>query len=137
MLTLAGSPRELFASRILDGITGGNIIAAQAYITDITPRDKRTQSLGYIFAAFGLGFIIGPAAGGLLSAVYGESTPFWVAAVAATLTILLTWSSLNETLTPEQREANRRIKKSSLAPFEILRNVPLVLILVIAFVGQF
>lgn len=137
MLALAGSPIELFASRILDGITGGNIIAAQAYVTDITPRDKRAQSLGLIFAAFGLGFIVGPAIGGLLSAVYGESTPFWVAAIAATLTILLTWRTLNEALTPEQREANRRMKKSGLAPREIIRNQPLVIILIIAFVGQF
>ena len=60
MLAFAPSFAWLFFARILDGITGGNIIVAQAYITDITPREKRTESLGYIFAAFGLGFIFGP-----------------------------------------------------------------------------
>ncbi len=83
MLAVAPSVGVLFLARILDGITGGNIIVAQAYITDITPREKRTQSLGYIFAVFGLGFIFGPALGGLLSAALGPRVPYIIAGFAA------------------------------------------------------
>jgi MFS transporter, DHA1 family, tetracycline resistance protein len=57
----------LFFSRILDGLTGGNLTVAQAYITDVTDEQNRAKGLGMIGAAFGLGFIIGPAAGGALS----------------------------------------------------------------------
>lgn len=137
MLAFAPNVAWLFAARILDGITGGNIIVAQAYVTDITPREQRTQALGYIFAAFGVGFIVGPALGGLLSAAYGAQTPYLVAAVAATLTVLLTWVTLRETLTPEQRLAGASNRRSSLSMTAILGNVPLLLILGLAFFGQF
>src|ERR687886_2036909 len=57
----------LFLGRIIDGITGGNISTAQAYIADITPPEERARGMGLIGAAFGLGFIFGPAIGGVLS----------------------------------------------------------------------
>src|ERR687890_465531 len=57
----------LFVGRILDGITGGNISTAQAYIADITTTENRAKGMGLIGAAFGLGFIFGPAIGGILS----------------------------------------------------------------------
>ena len=140
MLIIAGGPIMLFASRILDGITGGNIIVAQAYITDITPREKRTQSLGLIFAAFGLGFTIGPALGGALMAAFGPEVPFMLAAVAAALTVILTWRTLDETLSPEERAANR-VKGSSagrgVSVSDVLANRALMIILSIAFFGQF
>src|SRR4030042_2542380 len=72
----------LFFSRILDGLTGGNITVAQAYITDVTDEQNRARGLGVIGAAFGLGFIIGPAAGGALSQ-WGYSTPAFVAAAVS------------------------------------------------------
>lgn len=137
MLGLAQNVEILFLARILDGITGGNIIVAQAYITDITPPAKRTQSLGYIFAAFGLGFIFGPVLGGVLSAAFGARVPFFIAAIVATATVLLTWFTLDETLSPEQRQANRNYRRASLSPREIGHNFPLLLVLMIAFVGQF
>lgn len=137
MLALAPNAAMLFVARVLDGITGGNIIVAQAYITDITPRERRTQPLGYIFAAFGLGFTIGPAIGGALSAVFGEQIPFLIAAVAAAATVLLTWLTLDETLSPEQRAANRAYRGNSLGPKEVSRHLPLLLVLAIAFGGQF
>ncbi|HRK74141.1 MAG TPA: MFS transporter, partial [Rhodothermales bacterium] len=56
----------LFLSRMLDGLTGGNISVAQAYITDVTDEQNRARGLGLMGAAFGLGFILGPAAGGFL-----------------------------------------------------------------------
>ena len=109
----------------------------RAYVTDITPREQRTQSLGYIFAVFGLGFIFGPALGGGLSALFGIRLPFLIAAVAAAATVLLTWITLDETLSPEQRQANRDYKKSSLSPRAVGGNFLLMLILGIAFMGQF
>ncbi|MEA3336164.1 MAG: MFS transporter [Chloroflexota bacterium] len=137
MLAFAPSVGILFLARIVDGITGGNIIVAQAYLTDITPRERRTEALGYIFAVFGLGFIIGPALGGILAAAFGPRVPYMIAAVVAGIVVLLTWFTLDESLTPEQREHNRAYKKASLRPGQILRNGPLVLMLIIAFVGQF
>jgi len=109
MLALAPGVAFLFLARILDGITGGNIIVAQAYITDITPRERRTESLGYVLAVFGLGFIFGPALGGTLSAAFGPRVPYVIAGFAAVLVVLLTWLTLDETLTPEQRAANRSL----------------------------
>ena len=137
MLGAANGAVMLFIARLFDGITGGNIIAAQAYVTDITPREKRTQALSYIFAAFGLGFIFGPALGGVLSANFGERAPFYMAAVAATAVVILTWFTLDESLTPEQRQANRLAKRSSFSPRQVLGNTPLLYVLIIAFVGQF
>src|SRR5262249_23454921 len=55
----------LFFARIIDGISGGNISTAQAYIADVTPPDERSRGMGLIGAAFGLGFIFGPAIGGI------------------------------------------------------------------------
>ncbi len=137
MIALGQSVEILFLARILDGITGGNIIVARAYVTDVTPPEKRTQSLGYIFAAFGLGFIFGPALGGVLSAAFGEQIPFLMAAAAATVTVLITWFTLDETLSPEQREMSRTSKRASLNLGDIARNRPLVMILVVTFIGQF
>jgi DHA1 family tetracycline resistance protein-like MFS transporter len=137
MLALAPSVAFLFLARILDGITGGNIIVAQAYITDVTPRERRTESLGYVLAVFGLGFIFGPALGGTLSAALGPRVPYVIAGFAAVLVVFLTWLTLDETLTPEQREANRSFNRGSISPGEIARNMPLMLILIIVFVGQF
>lgn len=137
MIGAAPNITVLFVARILDGITGGNIIVAQAYITDITPPHKRTESLGYIFAAFGLGFVFGPALGGVLSAAFGPRIPFFMAAVAATVTVILTWRTLTESLTTEQRFKNRAARSNGLNPTQVLRNTPLLAILLIAFIGQF
>ncbi|MEJ2266664.1 MAG: MFS transporter [Anaerolineales bacterium] len=133
MLAAAGNPAMLFAARIVDGITGGNIIVAQAYITDVTPREKRTEALGYIFAVFGIGFIIGPAMGGVLSAWLGARAPFVIAGAAALITSGMSWRLLDETV-ERQPVGTRRIR---LSPPEVAHNFPLVLILVVAFVGQF
>jgi DHA1 family tetracycline resistance protein-like MFS transporter len=137
ILAFAPNVTWLFIARILDGITGGNIIVAQAYVTDVTPREKRTESLGYIFAVFGLGFMFGPALGGILSAAYGIQTPFLLAALAAAVVVVMTWRLLDETLTPEQRMDARKRRGGSITPGAILRNGPLLAILGIAFVGQF
>ncbi|MBI4342598.1 MAG: MFS transporter, partial [Candidatus Omnitrophica bacterium] len=69
LMGFADSLAMLFAARIIDGITGGNISTAMAYIADITPARDRSKRMGLIGAAFGLGLIFGPAIGGLLSHV--------------------------------------------------------------------
>ncbi len=136
MLASAQNAWVLFLARILDGITGGNIIVAQAYITDVTPREKRTESLGYIFAVFGLGFVIGPALGGFLSAGLGPRVPYIIAAAAALAVVFLTWFTLEETVTPERQQASRARQRGGFSPSDIVSNTPLLLILMVAFIGQ-
>ncbi len=92
----------LFASRILDGLTGGNITVAQAYISDVTDEQNRAKGLGLIGAAFGLGFIIGPAVGGTLSQ-WGYSVPAFAAAAVAFLNLMAIFFLLPKSLTPERR----------------------------------
>lgn len=92
----------LFAARILDGITGGNISVAQAYISDVTDAKSRAKGLGMIGAAFGLGFIFGPATGGFLSQ-WGYAVPAFAAAGLVTFNLLMVYFWLPESLTPEKR----------------------------------
>src|SRR5947199_5095 len=66
LMALAPSLRWLFVGRIISGITASNVSTAFAYVTDVTPPEKRAKPFGYISAAFGLGFVIGPAVGGYL-----------------------------------------------------------------------
>jgi DHA1 family tetracycline resistance protein-like MFS transporter len=94
----------LFISRVLDGLTGGNLTVAQAYIADVTDEQNRARGLGMIGAAFGLGFIIGPAAGGALSQ-WGYSIPAFVAAAVSFANLLAIFFFLPESLTAERRVA--------------------------------
>jgi DHA1 family tetracycline resistance protein-like MFS transporter len=101
---LAGAAWVLFAARIFDGLTGGNLVVAQAYITDITPPERRAQALGLIGAMFSLGFVVGPVVGGILVGVGGGPTlPYFVAATAAVVVVLLTVFPLDESHTQEDR----------------------------------
>ncbi len=100
----------LFISRILDGLTGGNITVAQAYIADITDESNRAKSLGMIGTAFGLGFIIGPATGGLLSQ-WGYNLPALAAAGVAFMNLLLIYFLLPESLTDELHATSALRKK--------------------------
>ena len=79
LMALAPTIGWLFVGRVLAGITGASFTAASAYIADISPPEKRAQNFGLIGAAFGIGFILGPAAGGLLGAL-SPRAPFWAAA---------------------------------------------------------
>ncbi len=93
----------LFASRALDGITGGNISVAQAAIADSTTPEKRARSFGIIGAAFGIGFVIGPFLGGKLSdpsvvSWFDATTPFWFAAALALANALAVFFFFEETL---------------------------------------
>lgn len=92
----------LFLSRMVDGLTGGNLSVAQAYISDVTDAQSRSKGLGMIGAAFGLGFIIGPASGGLLSQ-WGYAVPAFVASALSFSNLLLIFFWLPESLTAERR----------------------------------
>ena len=107
----------LFAARIIDGISGGNISTAQAYIADITKPDERSKAMGLIGAAFGLGFIFGPAIGGLMSHI-SISAPFYFAgALAAANAVLVYW------LLPESLSHEHRVQPEESAPLkEVFRH---------------
>ena len=94
----------IFLSRIIDGFTGGNITVAQAYISDVTDKTNRSRGLGVIGSAFGLGFIIGPAVGGLLSR-WGYYVPALAAAGLALINLISIFFFLPESLSIEQRVA--------------------------------
>jgi DHA1 family tetracycline resistance protein-like MFS transporter len=90
----------LFLGRILDGISGGNISTAQAYIADITTPENRARGMGLIGAAFGLGFIFGPFIGGELSR-WGPSVPFFFAAGLSFANAALIYFTLPETVSAD------------------------------------
>jgi predicted MFS family arabinose efflux permease len=98
----ASSLWMLFAGRMIDGITAGNLTIAQAYISDVTRPEKRTQAFGLIGISFGLGFLVGPAISGILAQSYGFAAPAWGAAGLSALSIVLTFVFL-----PDQEELER------------------------------
>lgn len=136
MLGLAPNVAVLFLARLLDGITGGNIIVAQAYIADITPPEKKTVSFGYVMAAFGIGFVLGPTIGGLMAASFGPRIPYFVAAGAATIVVLLTYFTLNETVTKEKETELEQKPNTKINIRAVFNERMLILILSIAFMVQ-
>jgi multidrug resistance protein len=100
---MAGALWALFAARLLAGFCGGNIGTAQAYIADITSREERSKAMGLIGAAFGLGFVFGPAIGGIVGARFGFAAPMYVAASLSLLSAILVWRILPESLPMERR----------------------------------
>ena len=97
MLAVARSLPMLFAARIVDGLSGGNITTARAYIADITTEDDRARAFGILGAAFGLGFIVGPALGALFSHI-SYTAPIWAAAAITVVATVLAWVWLPETV---------------------------------------
>jgi len=106
LMGAANSLWLLFAARAIDGVTGGNISTAQAYIADVTPPAQRSRGMGLIGAAFGLGFIFGPAIGGLLSHV-SLAAPFFFAAFLAAANAVAIYCFLPESLPVERRNQAR------------------------------
>lgn len=107
----------LFLSRIVDGITSGNISTAQAYLSDITPPAERAKTFGIFGAIFGIGFAIGPSVGAAISLLPGAwGTNFGLGIITAALAFtnwFLAWKRLPETLSPEIRAANLQKDASS------------------------
>ena len=103
-MALAGSLALLFIARIVGGIAGANIPTAQAYIADVTTPENRAKGMGMVGAAFGLGFIFGPAIGGMLSR-FSPETPMWFAAALCLGNFIAAWFLL-----PESRRVNASSK---------------------------
>ena len=128
-LALANSLALIFAARVVGGIAGGNIPTAQAYIADITTVENRARGMGLVGAAFGLGFIIGPAIGGIL-ARFGHDVPMWCAAALCFGNFMAAMFLL-----PESRHGDReRVTLSRWNMFQRARRHPgLVPLLVVFF----
>jgi DHA1 family tetracycline resistance protein-like MFS transporter len=97
MLALAHSIAMLFAARIVDGLSGGNISTARAYVADVTEPKDRARAYGLIGAAFGMGFIFGPALSGVLAKV-SYTAPIWAAAGLTLGATAMAWLWLPETV---------------------------------------
>ncbi len=100
----------LIASRMLTGIGSGNITAAQAYITDITPPEGRAKAMGLIGAAFGLGFIFGPPMGSFIFMHFGIEWVGYIAAIICALNMLAVWAFLPESLQEKVKDRAIRVK---------------------------
>lgn len=102
IMALAPNLWWLFAGRVLSGMATANLTTAYAYIADVTSREKRAQAYGLLSSAFGLGFIIGPAIGGL-AGNFNPRLPFWIAAVLSLVNTLYGLFVLPESLQTEHR----------------------------------
>jgi DHA1 family tetracycline resistance protein-like MFS transporter len=102
LLAQATTPFMLFFSRILDGILGGNISLAQAYIADVTTTEQRSKGMGILYAAFGLGFILGPAIGGSVVHI-NPKLPAQIAAGLSLINLISIIFFLKESLPKEKR----------------------------------
>lgn len=107
---LAGSLPLLFVSRLVDGVTAGNISTAQAYLSDITEPENRTKTFGLFGAMFGVGFALGPAVGAAISGLPGMWGGNFGVGIFTALLALINWAlalkRLPETLSPQVRAAN-------------------------------
>jgi len=107
LLGLAPTLVWLFVARMIDGISGGNISTAQAYIADVTPPEERSKGMGLIGAAFGLGFVFGPMIGGAMSYI-SPAAPFFFASAMAAANATALYFLLPESLSYEHRSEARR-----------------------------
>src|SRR5229473_220682 len=122
-MALAPSLAWLFVGRIISGITTSNVSTAFAYITDVTPPEKRAKPFGLVSAAFGLGFVIGPAVGGYLGNM-NLRFPFWAAAVLSMANALYGYFVLPESLPPERRAKSAWRMANPLGALTLLRSHP-------------
>src|ERR1700682_3236073 len=123
LMAMAPTVGWLFIGRLISGITTSNISTAFAYITDVTPPERRAKHFGLISAAFGLGFIIGPAVGGLLGNVHLR-LPFWIAAGLSLANAIYGFFILPESLPPERRSKSAWHMANPLGSLNLLRSHP-------------
>jgi DHA1 family tetracycline resistance protein-like MFS transporter len=120
-MALAPSLRWLFVGRLISGITTSNVATAFAYVTDVTKPAERAKPFGMISAAFGLGFVIGPAVGGWLGN-RNLRFPFWVAAGLSLANALYGYFVLPESLPPERRAKSAWHMANPLGALRLLRS---------------
>jgi MFS transporter, DHA1 family, tetracycline resistance protein len=122
IMALAPSLNWLFLGRALAGLSASSIPTAAAYISDVTEPEKRSKGFGLLGAAFGVGFVIGPAIGGWLGQ-HDPRLPFWVAAAASLLNACYGFFVLPESLAPEKRQPHFQWKKANpLGSLKLLRR---------------
>ncbi len=136
LMALAPTLHWLFVGRVLSGITSASITAASAYIADVTPPEKRAAGFGLLSAAFGLGFVLGPALGGVLGS-FDPRLPFWVAAGLSLTNALYGWLVLPESLAPENRSPRLQLWNiNPVGSLDLLRSHPELLgLAIVTFVG--
>src|ERR1051325_321432 len=122
----------LFIGRILSGIAGASYTTANAYIADVSSPEKRAANFGLVGAAFGIGFVVGPALGGLLGD-FGTRLPFFVSAGLSVANALFGFFVLKESLPPEKRRKFELWRANPLGALFAIRRHPAVL----GFVGIF
>jgi MFS transporter, DHA1 family, tetracycline resistance protein len=133
LMAVAQALPVLFIGRVISGIASASISTANAYIADVTPREKRAAAYGLLGAAFGIGFIIGPALGGFLGG-WSVRAPFWVAAGLALTNFLYGFLVLPESLPKEKRSARFDVKNANpLGALRMLRRYPQVFALAVVF----
>ena len=123
LLTVVETLPWLFIARALSGIFGSSYAAAQAAIADITRPEERARNFGFVGAAFGIGFVAGPAIGGLLGEI-GPRAPFVAAAALAAANMLYGLFIFPETLPPERRRAFDWRRANPLGAFRTMRSLP-------------
>jgi DHA1 family tetracycline resistance protein-like MFS transporter len=123
LMALAPSLRWLFVGRLISGITTSNIATAYAYVTDVTPPEKRAKPFGLISAAFGFGFVIGPALGGYLGN-HNLRLPFWGAAILSLANALYGYFVLPESLPLERRAKSAWHMANPLGSLRLFRSHP-------------
>ncbi len=123
IMALAPSIGWLFVGRTLSGITAASFSTANAYVADITPPEDRAKSFGLLGAAFGIGFVVGPAMGGLLGGI-DMRLPFWVSAGLALANGIYGLFVLPESLPKERRSPLSLSKASPVGSFTLLRSHP-------------
>lgn len=123
----------LFLGRVIAGITGASFSTASAYIADISTPEKRAQNFGLLGAAFGMGFIVGPAIGGIM-AEYGSRVPFYAAAVLTLLNWLYGYFILPESLNRENRRQFSWKRANPLGSLKHLRKYPAVAGLILSLI---
>jgi len=123
LMALAPTLWWLFVGRVISGITAASYPTAGAYIADVTPPEKRAAGFGMIGAAWGVGFVMGPALGGLLGEV-NPRLPFWVAAGLTLLNALYGLFVLPESLAPESRKSFSLRRANPVGSLVLLRSHP-------------
>lgn len=122
-LALAPTYGWLFVGRVIAGITGASFTTASAYIADISTEENRAKNFGLIGAAFGLGFVIGPALGGLLAG-FGTRAPFYAAAFLCLLNCLYGYFVLPESLSKENRREFYWKRANPFGSLQLLKRYP-------------
>ena len=133
---IRGGMLVLYCARIFDGITGGNISAAQAYMSDITAEEERAHVFGYLQTAFALGLVFGPAFGGLLAGI-NLNAPFIGAIVITALSTVTTVFFLKESLAVEKRHGHHATPNLLAIWGHYLRNKTVLILLSLSFVVAF